>query len=90
MKQPKHYKLSKLLFIFLLGIGFSIPSGTVMANDFFERSRQTKPLIEILEEVTSRYQVFFSYEASLMEEVNVDFEFKEEESLDQAITRIDV
>ena len=45
-------------------------------------------LLEVLDELSETYEVFFSYENRLLREVRVDFEFKSGESLDSAMNRL--
>ena len=88
MNKNRFYEISKLFLIILLGIGFSIHTAKANHADDFEEKRQAKLLIDVLEEISTKYQVFFSYELTLLEEIKVEFEFKAEESLDQAISRL--
>ncbi len=50
--------------------------------------RHDQPLIEVLKVIEEKYQVFFTYEAELLRDVEVDFEFKTEESMEEAIGRL--
>ena len=45
-------------------------------------------LVDILEELSESYQVIFSFDADLLEDMTVDFEVKSEEKLEQAINRL--
>ena len=47
-----------------------------------------RQLTEALAELSKAYQVFFSYDASLLREVSVDFELRPGESLDSAVKRL--
>lgn len=47
-----------------------------------------RPLTDILEEFGEKYQVFFTYDSELLGNEEVEFEFKTEESLNQAIDRL--
>lgn len=49
---------------------------------------QDRPLHEVLEELGETYQVFFSYEPKLVKNIDVDFDLRPEESLDEAINRL--
>ena len=51
-------------------------------------SLPTRPLSAILDEMGERYQVFFTYDADLLGDTEVEFEFKEEEQLENAIDRL--
>ncbi|MCB0629638.1 MAG: SusC/RagA family TonB-linked outer membrane protein [Lewinella sp.] len=88
MCKTKLYKTSKLLCILLLCLGFSVHSTQAEPSGRFDGTALDKPLIEILNEFGEKYQVFFSYEATLLEKINVDFEFRPNEGLEQAIDRL--
>ncbi|WP_170110560.1 SusC/RagA family TonB-linked outer membrane protein [Flavilitoribacter nigricans] len=47
-----------------------------------------RPLPDLLEEMGERYQVFFTYDADLLGDTQVNFEFKEGEQLETAIDRL--
>ena len=47
-----------------------------------------RPLVEVLEELSEKYQVFFSYDTELLNEFDVDFEYQQEEALEGAINRL--
>ncbi len=79
---------SPLLIMIIIIMGFSAFPTQANSTDSFEKVVKSSPLIEILDEISIRYQVFFSYEATLLEKINVDFEFKEKETLAQAINRL--
>jgi TonB-linked SusC/RagA family outer membrane protein len=49
---------------------------------------QLRPLTEVLEEMSERYEVLFSYETKLLKEIKVDFHFIKGESLDRAMNRL--
>ncbi len=49
---------------------------------------QERPLVEALEELSEKYQVFFSYETELLNQIEVDFSFQKEENLEEAINRL--
>ncbi len=50
--------------------------------------QQDQPLVDVLKEMEEKYKVFFTYDASLLENVNVHFEFQVNESLEDAISRL--
>ena len=50
---------------------------------FFQRS-----LINVLEKLSDKYQIIFSYEIKLLNQIEVDFELKEGENLTRAINRL--
>jgi iron complex outermembrane receptor protein len=47
-----------------------------------------KDMIEVLNQMSEHYQVFFTYDSELLKDVKVDFDFKREESFDNAIKRL--
>jgi len=49
---------------------------------------QEKPLVKVLKEIGEKYQVFFTYEAQLLQDVQVDFKFQPGETVEQSITRL--
>jgi len=69
----------------MLASPIPIPASTHHPNSF---AKELKSLTQILEDFGRRYQVFFSFEASLLKEVKVDFDFKAEETSEQAIDRL--
>jgi len=48
---------------------------------------QNRPLVEVLEEFSEKYQVFFSFDGDLISEIEVDFTFREED-MESAIDRL--
>ncbi|NND32010.1 MAG: SusC/RagA family TonB-linked outer membrane protein [Saprospiraceae bacterium] len=50
--------------------------------------KEEKSLTKILEEFGKKYEVFFSFEEALLSGVKVDFEFRGDESISQAIDRL--
>ena len=54
------------------------------SNSFFPNDR---PLSEVLEEISEKYQVFFAFDAELVGDITVDFAFKAEEELEESINR---
>lgn len=49
---------------------------------------ELRPLSEVLEEISEKYEVIFSYESSLLRDIEVEFEFRSNETIDQAIGRL--
>lgn len=60
---------------------------TLLANEA-KRELQPRLLVEVLEEISEHYQVFFSYDTELVRDIEVEFHFKAGESLDTAIDRL--
>lgn len=49
---------------------------------------QKRPLTEILEQISEAYQVIFTYDASMMANISVEFSFQKEESLEIVVNRV--
>jgi len=47
-----------------------------------------RTLIEVLDDFAGKYEVFFSYEKSMISDISVNFEFNEEENLHMALSRL--
>ena len=78
--------LSRIVFILLL-FGTNLPFSS--ANPVTEDQLfQEKPLSEVLDALGEKYEVFISYQTKLVKGIQVDFEFKEGESLEMAIDRL--
>ncbi|MEM7369731.1 MAG: SusC/RagA family TonB-linked outer membrane protein [Bacteroidota bacterium] len=74
-----------MMFIILLGTLFQSPKANpVPVDDNF----QNRQLSEVLNDLGERYQVFISYQSRLIKDIQVDFEFRTEESLDMAVKRL--
>ena len=58
----------------------------LLAND--SPFSESKPLVQVLEELSESYQVLFSFDADLLREIEVDYQFKQEEKLEEAINRL--
>lgn len=75
-------RFSLWLFIAYLGlypqVGFTTPA------DFLEE----RWLSEVFDEIEQKYQVFFNYEAELVQDIKVEFTLKSTESLEEAIERL--
>ncbi|WP_198661803.1 SusC/RagA family TonB-linked outer membrane protein [Lewinella sp. IMCC34183] len=88
------YQLSGLLLLALLATGMKAPVpgthaglSTGPAPAASDRLAQ-RQLIEVLKEMEQRYRVFFTYERQLLADVEVDFDFRAEEDLEEAIARL--
>ena len=89
MKFKKHCQLYGLMGLLFLSIGITNPLIGNMPHTSYEKYIiQEKPLVDILKEMGERYKVFFTYEVELLEGVNVNFEFRANESLETAIQRL--
>ncbi len=75
----------------MLVLGAGIEGGNaVLANDSNKSIpiKQSEELTKILIDIGKKYEVYFSYEATLLEGVEVHFKFKEGEPLKMAIDRL--
>lgn len=73
-----------LLFVLVKGNSHDLFAHTVLPSAFAEE----RPLDVVLEELGERFQVFLSYEPSLVKEIYVDFDIRREEKLEDAIDRL--
>ncbi len=86
----KNYATTKNLYRFFLLVcimGFLKP--IYWANppsDVYDY--QTRPLGEVLIDLGEKYQVFVSYQSKLVKDIQVDFEFKKDERLEDAVDRL--
>jgi len=78
----KKINLSKLLVLCF----FFCCLSPMLANTVLDA--EEKPLKEVLDEFGEKYDVFFSYDKTMVTDITTDFEFIEEEDLDLAITRL--
>ena len=83
----KHLKTILFLFLLLGNIGINELYANFESRNRIE-DRQERALTEVLEEFGEKYQVFFTYEAELLKNVKVQFEFIAGEKIDNAINRL--
>ncbi len=88
MNKMKFYETPKLILILIICFGSVMNVNQAKTPDGLVGVAQLRPLIDVLDEFGERYQVFFSYEATLLEKISVEFEFKVKEPLDEAIDRL--
>lgn len=81
--------LSSLLSILLAGCMWS-SSFTILhaADNLDSPTFQEKQLADVLEEISDKFQVFFTYDAALVKDILVDFSVSEAPSLDQTINSL--
>ncbi|MEL6192466.1 MAG: SusC/RagA family TonB-linked outer membrane protein [Bacteroidota bacterium] len=72
--------LKKNLCLWLIFVGLS-------AGSWAKPDLQDRPLSEVLDQISERYQVIFTYDASIVEGIRVDFEFEDVEVLESAVNR---
>ena len=87
MKLGTYYHL--LLAMLLVFFGFSGKVGTVEADPLPPGlSLEVERLLsDVLEEIGEKYQIFFTYDAKLLNDLTVEFEFRNGEALDAAVKR---
>ena len=81
----------KYLILFLVLFLWQIANtGILKANNYPppNDSDIAQPLTEVLKEMSETYEVIFSYESKLLSEIEVDFSFRQGESIDNAINRL--
>lgn len=71
-----------------LWIGVNITSVKGNIDSHLDDAKLMQPLTEVLTKLSEKYEVIFSYETKLLQEVEVDFEFIKEENVDSAIERL--
>lgn len=74
-----------ILLLFFLGPGLHPKA---LAGPTKEITRQNRPLKDVLTEFEGRYDVFFNYKSKLVEDKEVNFDFKEGEQVEAAINRL--
>lgn len=80
MKKKSHITITLLINFLLL---FSNP---LISSDFSNNNERY--LIEIIDEFSATYNVFFSYEQAMIEDVKVDFEYDKDEPLNSALQKL--
>lgn len=83
----KPVRVCKIFLTICLLVGFS-PTTHHLWGSEMSVNQELRSLTHILEDFGKRYEVFFSYEASLLKDVKVDFEFRASESMGDAIERL--
>ncbi len=73
----------RLFLLFLVALG-----SKVSARNHLSDVSQPRPLLDILEEISEEYEVFFSYETKLLRAVQADFHFRKGEGLGEAVDRL--
>ncbi len=86
MNRDLYKKFLPLLLLFVL-VKF-IPQDLCAGSSYTLDDLDERPLYEVLEELGETYQVFFSYEPSLVKGVYVDFDIRREEKLESAVNRL--
>jgi TonB-dependent starch-binding outer membrane protein SusC len=89
MKWLNKMKLKSMRVYFLLvmtiltmDVSYAIPKFN-LGNDF-----QDESLVDVLKEMSEKYQVFFTYDAGLLKDVKVNFEFREKEPIQVSLKRL--
>lgn len=82
MTRSNVYKPPKFSLLFCLFLVVWLPASQAESDSDF------KQLIEVLDEMSERYNVVFSYETMLLEDIEVMFDFEESEDLENAVDRL--
>ena len=77
----------KINLTILMWISISVLANVSLFANNLENSSD-RALIEVLDEFSERYNVFFSYEKHLVKDISVDFDFKKNEELHFALDRL--
>ena len=82
----KIYKPQKLFWLVTLLLVFSCRFAAGATD--LDLPPQPRQLVEVLDEMSERYQVVFSYETKLLNDRKVDFHFRPDENLESALSRL--
>lgn len=74
-----------ILLLLFLGLLPQYPMATTLTHMM---NAQGRPLGDVLDDLGEKYQVFVSYQSKLVKDIEVEFEFKAEESLEGAVNRL--
>lgn len=74
-----------ILLLLFLGLLPQYPMATTLTHMM---NAQGRPLGDVLDDLGEKYQVFVSYQSKLVKDIEVEFEFKAEESLEVAVNRL--
>lgn len=88
MKFGNLYKGLLAISLLLLAGGIDTTGIRAGTNHFAFNTLQPRLLTEVLEEFGQRYQVIFSFETKLLSDIEVDFEFRENEEVNSALNRL--
>jgi iron complex outermembrane recepter protein len=82
-------KLTCQMNVLLLLTAFILaPDKAISRSAPVSSTESNKLMSKVIEELEDKYQVFFSYDKSLLNEIYVDFEFNQNENVHQAIDRL--
>ena len=85
MRFTNMYKPPKQFLLVLLLLSIWLAPVLAFTNNTNYESRQ---LIEVLDEMSERYHISFSYETKLLEDVKVNFSFEESEDFEETVGRL--
>lgn len=88
MKCKLNSKILCLVVALLLLDGLTIGGLMAKTNSLTNDTSRMLPLTEVLDKISQKYEVIFSYESQLLQEVEVDFVFKNGETIDSVIDRL--
>lgn len=84
MNLSKYYQLIKYIFLLSILMAAAAPPVSAEAHSPI----RDRPLIDILNELSEKYEVLFSYDSKSLKGVDVHFEFRKGEDLETAINRL--
>lgn len=88
LDNKNEHKMKKKNFLTItLLISFLLTSNSILSANIDTMDSEGS-LVEILDEFTTTYKVFFSYEKAAIEDVKVDFNIDEDETLSDAMDRL--
>ncbi|WP_236978820.1 SusC/RagA family TonB-linked outer membrane protein [Membranihabitans maritimus] len=77
-----------LFLAFFIGISVMDLNASIRDDINFGTSQQKRSLLEILEEIGKKYDVLISYETDLVKDIQMHFEFVQDEDLESAFSRL--
>ena len=87
MKIYSYIRLRNLVSLVIAMLVLQVPFAAYStSSDLIAREQQL--ITDILKEISERYEIFFAYQLSLVENKRIDFEIKREEALESVVNRL--
>ncbi len=86
MNHLKTYRLG--YYLLLICLCWNVLCSPLAANSLYDSFEISRPLSEILDEISEKFQVFFSYDSESIASINLDFALAADENFDKAIERL--
>jgi TonB-linked SusC/RagA family outer membrane protein len=85
----KNLQLTSLYLLLCCFLSFSnIQASFASDNHFLSIKKQETPIIELLEAISKKFQVFFTYDIDLLKDIKVNYDLSKAVSLNKAINAI--